>query len=83
VLRHELALLRLTSHLPEAALRRQRRDHRLTRLLLRHLRQHRIVTPGTLPAWHRRLIKNKTYPNTTGSPPIPDEIRKLRSMAMR
>ncbi len=50
----------------------------LTRLLPRHLRLHRIVTPGTLLAWHRRLIKDKwTYPNTTGRPPVPEEIREL------
>ena len=47
----------------------------LGRLLSRHLRQHRIVTPGTLLAWHRRIVKNKwTYPNTTRRPPIPEEI---------
>jgi putative transposase len=50
----------------------------MTRLLPRHLRLHRIVTPGTLLAWHRRLIKNKwTYPSTTGRPPVPEEIREL------
>jgi transposase InsO family protein len=36
------------------------------------------VTPGTLLAWHRRLVKNKwAYPNTTGRPAIPEGIREL------
>jgi hypothetical protein len=50
----------------------------LARLLPRHLRLHRIVTPGTLLTGHRRLAKSKrTCPNTTRRPPIPDEIREL------
>jgi putative transposase len=50
----------------------------LARLLPRHLRIQRIVMPGTLLAWHRRLVKKKwTYLNTTGRPAVPEEIREL------
>ena len=50
----------------------------LTRLLPRRLRLHRIVTPATLLAWHWRLIENtRTNPDTTGRPPVPEEIREL------
>jgi hypothetical protein len=34
--------------------------------------------PGTLLAWHRCIAKNKwAYPNATGRPPVPEEIREL------
>ncbi len=74
VLRHEIAVLRRQE--PDWADRAV--IAALARLLPRHLRLHRIVTPGTLLTWHRRLTKNKwTYPNVTGRPPVPEEIRQL------
>ena len=39
---------------------------------------HRLVTPGTVLRWHRRLVRKKwTYPNGTGRPPVSTEITTL------
>src|SRR4029077_2916061 len=74
----EVAVLRRTSPRPRMSWTDRAVLAALARILPKELRVRRIVTPGTLLRWHRRLAAAKwRQPRPPGRPPVPGELIAL------
>jgi hypothetical protein len=78
VLRHEVAVLRRGNPKPRVDWADWALFAALARIPPTALRAHRIVTPGTLLRWHRRMVTKKwVQPRSPGRPPLVDELVEL------
>jgi hypothetical protein len=78
ILRHEVAVLRRGNSKPRIDWTDRALLAALARILPKALLVHRIVTPGTLLRWHRRMVTRKwTQPRGPGRPPLAGEVADL------
>jgi putative transposase len=83
-LRHEVAVLARQNPRPRLDWADRIVLAALARLLPRHVRMSRLVTPDTLLRWHRRLVRRRwTYPRNGGRLPVDAQVAMLIGQVAR